>query len=374
MTEAKRIKKTRKRKKFWLGYGIYMGILAVLAAVLLVYVWNVMKEYESAQPVYVLEGLLDELKAGRSDAVADVELGKFESEAADNYADTFAQSVKGKDLDYKVKLSGSYLMTYSLLDGDKVVAEADLRAENERSIMGILSISDWRVDCVRANVPSGDKGVRITVPYNYTVRVNGVALTEEERSGEPQAIEGTEYVAEYTEPPKRVTYEVNGLINEPSVEVSDGTGLPVDISGASDGSEISLDYAESEMPQELKDYVFAAARDYSNFFSKDIEGCYESTACIQRYFPAGSYYMDLAEQYRTGDMWMYSAHSAPEFRDVTVSEYVRYSDDCFSCRVAFDKYMVLTLSGEPRTERNDQIYYYVNIDGSWLIADMKSKA
>ena len=43
MAEEK-TKKTKKRKKFWLGYGIYMGILAVLVAVLLVYVWNVMKK------------------------------------------------------------------------------------------------------------------------------------------------------------------------------------------------------------------------------------------------------------------------------------------------------------------------------------------
>lgn len=372
MAEARNTKKTKKRKKFWLGYGIYMGILAVLVAVLLIYVWDVMKKYEKAQPVYVLEGLLEELKAGKSDNIADVQLSRFE--AAQNYADTFAQSVKGKDLEYRVKSNGSYLMTYSLLDKDTVVAEADLRADNERTIMGILSISDWRVDTVRVSVPSGDKGVKITVPDNYTVKVNGVLLTEAERSGEPQAIDGMQYVAEYVEPPKKVTYEVKGLINEPSVEVADGFGAPVDISGYEDKTEIVLGYSESEMPQELKDYVLKAAVDYSNFFSKDIDGCYESTACIQPYFPQGSYYIDLAEQYRTGDMWMYSAHSAPEFLNVTVSEYVRYSDSCFSCRVAFDKYMVLTLSGEPRTERNDQVYYYVNIGGSWLIADMKSNA
>lgn len=371
MAEEK-TKKTKKRKKFWLGYGIYMGILAVLVAVLLVYVWNVMKKYEKAQPVYVLEGLLEELKAGTSDKIADAQLGKFE--AADNYADTFASSVKGKDLEYRVKSNGSYIMTYSLLDNDTVVAEADLKADNERTVMGILSISDWKVDSVRVAIPSGDKGVKITVPDSYTVKVNGVTLTAEERSDEPQAIDGMEYVAEYVDAPKKVTYEVKGLINEPSVEVTDGFGTPVDISGYDDTDEIELEFRESEMPEELKDYVFTAARDYSNFFSKDIEGCYESTACIQPYFPQGSYYMDLAEQYRLGDMWMYSAHSAPEFLNVTVSEYVRYSDSCFSCRVAFDKYMVLTLSGDPRTERNDQVYYYVNIDGKWLIADMKSKA
>ena len=370
--ERKTSKRKTKKKKFWLGYGIYMGILAAFVAVLLVYVWDVMKKYEKAQPVYVLEGLLDDLKEGKSDLIADVSLGKFE--ASGNYAETFAQSVKGKKLDYKVKSNGSYLMTYTLLDNDKVVAEADLKADNERSLMGILSISDWRVDTVRVTVPDGDKGVEITVPDNYTVKVNGVALTSEEMSKEPETLDGMEYVAEYVTPPKKTTYEVKGLINAPSVEVWDSLGVQLDMSRYAGSEEIVLEYGESEMPQDLKDYVLTAAKNYSNFFSKDIEGCYESTACIQPYFPQGSYYIDLAEQYRTGDMWMYSAHSAPEFENVAVSEYVRYSDHCFSCRVVFDKRMVLTLSGEPRVERNDQVYYYVNIGGEWLIADMKSKA
>lgn len=374
MAETKNNQSTKKtkKKKFWIGYGIYMGILAVLVTVLLAYVWNIMKKYEKAQPVYVLEALLDDLKAGKSDRIADVELGKFE--AAENYAETFAGNVKGKELGYRVKSNGSFLITYSLLDDDQVVAEATLKADNEKTIMGILSISDWKVDSVRVSVPSGDKGIKITVPAAYTVKVNGVELTAEERTGEARVIDGMEYVAEYTDPPKTVAYEVKGLMKEPVVEVSDGSGSAVDLSAYAGASEIVLGYAESEMPQELKDYVLTAAKDYSNFFSKDIEGCYDSTACIQRYFPEGSYYIGLAEQYRTGDMWMYSAHSAPEFRNAEVSEYIRYSDSCFSCRVAFDKYMVLTLSGEPRIERNDQVYYYVNIGGNWLIADMKSKA
>ncbi len=361
-----------KKKRFWIGYGVYMFILAALVAVLLVYVWNVMKKYEKAQPVYVIEELLKELKEGRTDKIAEVEAGKFEKDS--DYAGDFAESVKGRELGYSVKTSGSYKATYKILDGDSVVAEADLKADNERTMMGILSVSDWSVESVRVNVPAGDKNVKVTLPDNYTVKVNGIPLTADERTGEAKALEGMEYVSEYVDAPKTVVYEVKGLRNIPVVEVSDDLGNPVDMSGYTDTADIVVGYRESEMPQELKDYVWSAARDYSNFFSKDIEGCYEGTACIQPYFPAGSYYIDLAEQYRTGDMWMYSAHSAPEFKDINVSEYIRYSDRCFSCRVAFDKHMVLTLSGEARVEHNDQVYYYVNVDGNWLIADMKSKA
>jgi hypothetical protein len=41
--------------------------------------------------------------------------------------------------------------------------------------------------------------------------------------------------------------------------------------------------------------------------------------------------------------------------------------------VVFDKSMILKLNGQERVDHNDQIYYYVKIDGKWLIADMKEK-
>lgn len=363
-------KRHKKSRRFWIGYGIYMVVLAALVAILLVNVWKTMKKYEQAQPVYVLEELLADLKAGKSDIIEDSYLGRFEQ--AQNYADVFADSVKGKDLEYSVKTNDDYSMVYNLIDGGEVVAEAELVSDNERTIMGILSISDWKAVSVRAKVPSGDKYVKVTVPDTYTVKINGVKLGTEDTVGEPKPLDGMDYVAEYVDVPKMVTYEVKGLLDEPQVEVSDWFDMPVDISGYTDLTDITFEYKESEMPQDYKDYVVKAAMDYSNFFSKDLPGCYEGTACIQPYFPEGSYYIDLAEQYRTGDMWMYSAHHDTQFLNVTVTEYIRYSDLCFSCRVAFDKNMVLDLSGETRTDRNDQTYYYVNIGGNWLIADIKS--
>lgn len=81
----------------------------------------------------------------------------------------------------------------------------------------------------------------------------------------------------------------------------------------------------------------------------------------------------MAENYRQQDMWTYSAHQPPVFSNEEVKDYKVYSDDCFSVNVVFDKSMILKLNGQERVDHNDQIYYYVKIDGKWLIADMKEK-
>ena len=190
--------------------------------------------------------------------------------------------------------------------------------------------------------------------------------------GEPVDMEGMKYVADYVEVPKTVTYEVKGLVSNPDIRVADASGNNIDVSSYTDYSNINVGYVTTQIPAELSDYAVTAAKAYSNFFSRDLAGCGESTACLQIYFPQGSYYIDLAEQYRQGDMWMYSRHNTPEFNNVSVEDYTPYSDVCFSCRVIFDKSMYLTATGDTRTEHNDQTYYFVNVDGKWLIADIKS--
>lgn len=362
--------KIRKKSKFWLGYGIYMGVLLVLVMVLIIYVWNTMKKYEKAQPAYVVEDLIKNLESGDVSSVKTDGGSKFEPEAG--LPDTFADEVKGKELTYKVKSSSTYKMVYEIMDDKNEVCEAVITADNERKIMGILSISDWKVASVSAEAASGAVNVKITVPSIYKVTVNGIELGSDEQVGEPVDMEGMKYVAEYVEVPKTVTYEVKGLISNPDIRVADASGNNIDVSSYTDYSNINVGYVTIQIPAELSDYVVTAAKAYSNFFSRDLAGCGESTACLQIYFPQGSYYIDLAEQYRQGDMWMYSRHNTPEFNNVSVEDYTPYSDVCFSCRIIFDKSMYLTATGDTRTEHNDQTYYFVNIDGKWLIADIKS--
>ncbi len=362
--------KIRRKSKFWRGFAIYMGVLAVLLAVLLIYVWNTMKKYENAQPEYVVEDLLEQLEAGDVSMVEAASGNKFEPTL--ELADTFVDTVKDKDLTYKVTSSSTYKMVYDILDGDKKVCQAEVTTDNERKIMGILSISDWKVASVTAVSATAANSVSITLPSGYKAEVNGVELGSDEQVGEPQTMEGMTYVSEYVDAPTTVTYQVSGLVNVPVIEVKDAAGNNVDLSEYTDYTDIKIGYSSVDMPQELSDYAFTAAKAYSNFFSRDLDGCSESTACLQIYFPEGSYYIDLAEQYRQGDMWMYSSHSAPGFDNVEVVDYIPYSDVCFSCRVIFDKSMYLTATGDTRVEHNDQTYYFVNINGSWLIADIQS--
>ncbi len=360
--------KKKNKSKFWFGFRIYVGAIVVIMAVMLIIVWSKMKKYEESQPQYLLEDIIEGLEKGDTSSINFSSESKFED--AGEQAKLLAESVKGKELTYSIKTSSLDKMEYNINDGDTTVAVVSINASNTRKMMAILSISDWKIGTVMAPNSTGNNNVKVTVPESFIVSVNGVELGEDEKSGDSSQVEGMEYAAEFVDVPTMITYEVKGLINKPEVTVKDNNGNDVDLSSYKDYSDVSLTFAAQEMPQELQDYVITAAKSYSNFFSKDLDGCSAGTGCIEPYFTSGSEYIARAEEYRLHDMWMYSAHSAPVFSDVAVSDYVVYSDNFFSCRVTFNKDMTLTANGQTMSDPSDKTYYYVKVNDSWVIAYM----
>ena len=167
-------------------------------------------------------------------------------------------------------------------------------------------------------------------------------------------------------------YRVDGLLNEPDVTVYNNQGDMVMYTPDENGN-ITIDtFTTSPIAPELSATVLQNAKNYSNFFSKDIDGCSNSVAPISYMFPADSYYLELAENYRRNDMWMYSAHEKPVFTDETVSNYIVYTPELFSVEVYFKKNMILKLNGEARQDIVNSRYYYAKLDGNWLVVDMQS--
>ena len=355
----------KKLSKFTIGLIAYIAVLVILVVILLVYTSNSMKKYEASQPDKVMEQLITDIKAGKLPTISTGDSGKFE----DIEGDVLAKftNLSNANITYDIKSSGYDASSYNLKIDDEKVATVNLKASNHKKMFFLLTVCDWEIASVDAVVEAGTNEVTITVPSDYTVAVNGIVLTDAEMKGEPAPLEELKYVEEYTTVPSFSTYYVGGLVNEPSVSVIDSTGTMKEIPYE---KEISITYEAQEMPEELKAYVLQAAKDYSNFFSKDLPGCSTSTAGIEKYFPQGSVYIELAENYRLHDMWMYSAHHGTEFYNEAVTDYVVYSDELFACNVSFEKKMILTLTGDLRTDSMNQTFYYVNINGEWLIAAM----
>lgn len=368
----------KKRKKkipfFRIFYSIFTLTLVLFWVVIFFYVRNCLKIYEAAQPEYVIENLIAQIDVseGSDSPYFQMAVSRFEDE--EKYKNTYLSAVKKAGITYE-KAPDSYdakAPVYHLYAGEVAIASVSLEEKSSYPLMGILTVPEWEITKVRPNGITGENEVTITAPDIYTVWINGMQADERERTGNSREMEEFQYSAEYTEVPKLVEYKIEGLFEMPDIQIRNALDEDIAFSMAEDNSVMVDTFQASAMEKELENYVLTNAKNYSNFFSRDLEGCVASTAPLSYMFPKDSYYLVLAENYRRHDMWMYSGHNAPVFLNEKVSNYVVYDENFFSCEVSFDKKMILTKTGQERHDIHNTRYYYVRIDGKWVITDMQT--
>lgn len=360
---------SKKFPVFWVSLLVFVILLLAFWGCIIWYVYSCMVKYEAAQPDRLLAEVAQQLQDGTLEASSEPS-SRFE-EAAGGQPD-LSGLANGQEITWKKSLAGydPAAPVYELYAGDTAVAEVTLREKSSQVLMLILTLQEWEVDSVTLVADPAEPWV-ITVPQTYTVYLNGVAADERELTGATYEMDQFQYASAYVTVPVLVEYQVEGLTAQPTIEVRDSQDRVVDAVEI-DGHQVRCDsFLPSDMPEELETFVLQNAKDYSNFFSADLRGSSASIDPIRQLFPENSDYLELAENYRQHDMWMYSAHSAPVFSQEKVSNYIVYSDDLFSCDVYFDKEMTLTKTGEERHDVTNTRFYYVNLDGEWLIADMQ---
>lgn len=359
---------------FWVCFAVFTALMVVFWGVVINNVKKSLVEYENSQPEYTVEKYLAQFRDGSIINKIDFEQSTNRFEESGIYQSQFADSISGKAITYE-KLQTSYDAkhpVYNVYAGGQLVAKITLKETSSEPLMFILTRQEWDIDSIEAVYEKGSIGFTITAPDTYNVFVNGVKLDSREQTGNVTEIAALKYAAEYVSVPQLVEYRVDGLLNEPDVTVYNNQGDMVMYTPDENGN-ITIDtFTTSPIAPELSATVLQNAKNYSNFFSKDIEGCSNSVAPISYMFPADSYYLELAENYRRNDMWMYSAHETPVFTDETVSNYIVYTPELFSVEVYFKKNMILKLNGEARQDIVNSRYYYAKLDGNWLVVDMQS--
>lgn len=218
----------------------------------------------------------------------------------------------------------------------------------------------------------------IKADSRYTVKVSGslvpdeVVTTAENEEYEPLA----DYVDDL---PKINLYNIAVLENEAEISVTDEKGNPLTF----DKEETQLDLtAQMNALDTVPDSVSAeidvldVAQKWSMFLTKDLP-----FSEMKEYMVEDSYQYNVARQYATGiDITFTSSHTLdnPPFTDVSVSNFVWITDDCFSIDISFVKHMILKKGGKVDDPMNDR-FTFVKYDDSdngiddpaWKLISMK---
>lgn len=388
-SRTKRVEKRKKLPIFWVCLGAYAIILIILSAIFLNYTDRCLAQYEEAQPEHAMDTFLEEVKTQLADGsiVSRLTLpaggGVFED--VNFFGQKFLNDYQGAAVYTYEKDAASYdtaAPIYDLYADGKLMAKMNLASSNERTIFGILTIMDWSVASIEPVVSADTKSYTIQVPSTYGVTVNGISLGSEYQISNE---ENKDYanVAEYATMPNNVCYQVNGLFEEPSINLiaPDGSAIPAAIVDGKVEADLASLSTET-IPDDRREMVFTIAKTWEDFLTKDLTGQSYGLSTVRQYLVKDSYYWNLATSYAGGvDITFMSAHTVDGYTDPIIDEYVVYSDTCFSCHINYVKNMTLTRTSEKSTDTIDSTFYFVYYDDSddgvdnphWAMVDMIAK-
>ena len=318
-------------------YVIYL--ICVAAALSLIFIACAvvrarLAEYEDAQPKYVAEeafqAYFSPINYDRLLAEARYDAGFASGDAVREYLET---EIGGEELTWSVGSSGGQAdVKYIVKAGRKQIGSIGLMTAPETTKHGFRS---YALSYVELNLrPEAIPGGVLTfaAPADYTVTLDGVELTEEQRTGsylDPDALE------HYTDGVSGLEYAVYTL--------PDLKALPQEISVTNPfggESEVSFDREASayfagpaysrELAEEHSQFVIDAVTGYAAYMNR-VPG-YEFSN-IRKYFDQSSKLYN-AIQLTTYDRWIIPA-SAHEISDLEVGEFYAHSEDTFSCHISF---------------------------------------
>ncbi len=211
-----------------------------------------------------------------------------------------------------------------------------------------------------------------------------------------------EYCKDFADMPAFVTYELPKSLTHPEFSIIDNLGQSVEYTYSGETVEITEQAAMETVPADFADTdeLLQIAEMWSLFLTKDIykynvkTGEYNANAAepgdrglaqVRKVLVADSYLDQVAVKYaKSVDITFISSHTlpTPAFAEEKVCNFIKYSDDFFSCDISFEKIMLRTngkefeLKGD-RDKLNSTCYFLRNkdYDGSegstkWLLAEL----
>ncbi len=224
----------------------------------------------------------------------------------------------------------------------------------------------------------------ITIPSNYTLKGKDVIPLS---AASLLDIDDYKYVSEYcTDMPKEATYNICIMSDEADLEVYDNTGAKVDVSELGNSFTLEGQKGSDAMPENITNAPdpLEIAKLWSLFMTDDLGGKTHGFYNMEKHLIADSYLRDVAWKWATGvDITFTSPHTLSKnpFTTAEVSNFVSYSDTCFSCDVLLEKPMHIKKANTV-TDKIYSTFYFVYCDDTddgrdnphWAIADIQKIA
>lgn len=352
-----------KHKKMSLFSKIYLSVAAFFIILLIVAAfvfWFFLEAFEATRPDNIAKSFFNEsFKAGTIGYLVEQyapEMLKFENK--DSIDREFRENY---DL---TKLN--FFSTTSLQDG----SEKYTVTYNNSEFAGFMLSPDkeegfgfknYKITDVNFTFERNTE-VSVLVKKGSKLRVNGIDvdasyiaetdIQDVSYSHMPKGVEGIMYDK----------YTIPGLIFEPEVKVisSDGEVSAAEFDKEKECFAVPTVYSV-ELQKDHSDYAICAITEYAKYLSNNSE-----FSKIAPYLdPSAGLYKDIQGVSTT---WLWK-HKDYRISDEKACDFIRYTDEVFSCRVSL-KDTLISYSNKEHVEVVDVTVYFRYVGGNYLIYDM----
>lgn len=357
--------KIKKPSVFWKIYGILTAVLLVALFIWLAFLYSWLGDFEASQPKYVAEDTFNEYFAD-FDAMEYVSKCYDESlfvETKEHIAEYLENLTANKKITYKKVSSGmDDCYKYIVVAGEEEVKFASFFIVEDKENTG--KFKNYRADGFEI-FTSNSSVITIEVPKGYSVILNGKELSDSFISEDDIATPSCDHMPEGVTGLLYTKYTVKGLLSVPVVAVTDNNGdtAKIDISDKNYKAEPVYDTSLSD---EYTDWILEGVEKYAKYSQYDSKVNVTGFNQVAPYFDPSS---DLYESIKTMDNMFVIHYDKFEFTDMSASEFFRYDENTFSCRVQYTQ--KLYKGKDVYDDFVDQTLYLRNVDGKFLIYDMK---
>ena len=325
-------KKTQYGIKLLIAMTLYAAVFIALVCFGLSKFWDYIAAYEASRPQNTIDAYMEQLdirhmQDASAELIASIDHNiQSEETCRQKIADALSGGVT-----YARKLSEctDTQLVYMLMSGGKTVGKVTMTAAEADA----FGFTPWTVasESFDFSFLMGE-GIRITAPYDYPVYVNGTALSSEyiTQTDIPYTLIGEFY--ENHELPYMVTYEVDAIMGELEVTITDPQGNTVTSEDALNEALVLNNCSSEEisaLDSLIGDYLESYVR-FSTNAGDDLQGNYQK---LLTHIVPGSALAERMKDALGGLKWVRDRNA--KISSLDIHHRIRFLDGYYMCDVTY---------------------------------------
>lgn len=338
-------------------YVIYFLLLAAALSAIVIglgELWGFLKSYEASQIYHVTDEIADALNSGDLSLLyggVEGEISPYENDEllhkqlSERYTGEFT-------LAKNIKKSAKGAPVYTISCGGEPCAFLSLRVRGKDPQYGLEL---YAADSVSGVFPETDVSVTVTLPTGCSARINGTDILAGTPCENAPIEEAENFGTRLLQQPEMLTYTIDGLMYEPTVEIfaADGSAMAVERSGSA--YSCGLPVLDKAAADDAAQFALEFSQLYSCYIANDVY-----FAAVSRDIPEDTrLYTDL----KTYEGQFYTYHTGYDFTNEQITRVTQYSAECFAVRVSYDHNVYY--SGETFTYPADNTVFVVKAEDGW---------